>query len=81
MKGMRREPVARDRSEATAPGVEAHEPAGVVPAWDIRQTTYTVGADGVTAGAPKEVADNVLPAQLDEKYADLAGHTMFRGCG
>jgi hypothetical protein len=58
----------------------AHEPAGVMPAWDIRQTTYTFGTGGVTAGAPKEVADNVLPAQLDARYADLAGHTMFRGC-
>jgi hypothetical protein len=57
-----------------------HEPVGVVPAWDIRQTTYTVDGGTVTKGATKEVADNVLHQDLAKKYPELAKHSAFASC-
>jgi hypothetical protein len=58
----------------------AHEPHGVAFAWDIKRTSYTVDGTGVTAGETEEVADNVLPAQLEAKYPDLVKHTAFESC-
>jgi hypothetical protein len=57
-----------------------HEPVGIAPAWDVRQTTYTLGDGKVTAGPTKEVADNVLPKQLAGKYPDLVKHSAFTSC-
>jgi hypothetical protein len=57
-----------------------HEPVGVVPAWDIRQTTYAVDGATVTKGASKEIADNVLHQDLAKKYPDLAKHSAFASC-
>jgi hypothetical protein len=58
----------------------AHEPVGVAAAWDIKQTTYTLDGTTLTKGATKEIADNVLPQNLDAKYPDLARHSAFKSC-
>jgi hypothetical protein len=58
----------------------AHKPPGVVFAWDIQRTTYAVDGTEVTAGEPKEIVDNVLPAQLEAKYPDLVGFAAFKSC-
>ena len=57
-----------------------HQPVGVVPAWDIDRTTYTVDGNEVTMGPVTEVADNVLDAQLEKEYADLVHHRLFENC-
>ncbi len=58
----------------------AHEPAGVVAAWDVVRTTYAVDGTTVTAGPTREIADNVLLGQLAARYPDLVRHTAFAGC-
>jgi hypothetical protein len=58
----------------------AHEPVGVAAAWDIKQTAYTLDGTTLTRGATKEIADNVLPQDLDAKYPDLAKHSAFESC-
>lgn len=58
----------------------AHEPVGVVFAWDIKRTAYAVDGNQVTAGKTTEVADNVLPDQLDKNYPDLVKYTAFKSC-
>ena len=58
----------------------AHEPAGVAFAWDVKRTSYAVKGGVVTAGATDEVADNVLPAQLEARYPELTGYAMFKSC-
>jgi hypothetical protein len=58
----------------------AHEPPGVAPAWDIKQMTYTLDGTTLTKGPTKEIADNVLPKDLDAKYPELAKHSAFASC-
>ena len=58
----------------------AHKPAGVMFAWDIQRTTYTVGEGEVTARKTEEIADNVLPAQLEAKYPELVHYSAFKSC-
>jgi hypothetical protein len=58
----------------------AHEPIGVVPAWDIKRTTYVVDGTSVQKGTTAEVADNVLTNQLAAKYPDLVKHAAFTTC-
>jgi hypothetical protein len=58
----------------------AHEPHGVVFAWDIKRTSYAVDGSDVTAGATKEIGDNVLPGQLAAKYPELVKHSAFASC-
>ena len=57
-----------------------HQPVGVVAAWDVQRTTYTLEDGKVTAGPTDEVADNVLPKQLAGKYPDLVEHAAFASC-
>ncbi len=57
-----------------------HEPIGVVPAWDVDQTTYTIDGNTVTKGATTEVADNVLDKELHQKYSDLVDYSLFENC-
>ena len=59
---------------------KAHEPAGVVPAWDVYRTTYTVDGNTVTKGETTEVADNVLDRQLQHEYGALTGYDLFGDC-
>jgi hypothetical protein len=71
--------------DCTDGGVElteavAHEPPGVVFAWDIKRTTYAVHGSEVTPGTPEEIADNVLPRQLEAKYPELVEHRAFESC-
>ncbi len=58
----------------------AHEPPGVVFAWDIQRTTYRVKGTKVTHGKARETADNVLPERLGEEYPALARHDLFPDC-
>jgi hypothetical protein len=58
----------------------AHEPAGVVFAWDVRRTTYALRDVTVTRGVTREIADNVLPAQLRKEYPELERNAVFPGC-
>ncbi|MEO7449278.1 MAG: hypothetical protein ABI336_13480, partial [Humibacillus sp.] len=58
----------------------AHEPAGIAYAWDVRRTAYALDEVTLTAGPTREIADNVLPAQLARRWADLVDHTAFAGC-
>lgn len=58
----------------------AHEPVGVIPAWDVQRTVYTVDGSSVTAGPTREIADNVLPAQLSRRYPALVAHSAFADC-
>jgi hypothetical protein len=57
-----------------------HDPPGVMFAWDIRRTSYAVQDSEVTPGETQEIADNVLPDQLETKYPDLVKHTAFTSC-
>jgi hypothetical protein len=58
----------------------AHEPIGVVPAWDVFRTAYSVDGNTVTKGATTEIADNVLDRELHRRYADLVGYDFFSDC-
>jgi hypothetical protein len=58
----------------------AHEPIGIVPAWDVRETAYTLDGSTVGDSSVKEIADNVLPQKLATAYPDLAKHTLFASC-
>ncbi len=58
----------------------AHEPMGVVPAWDLERTTYTLNGDTVSKGATTEVADNVLDKQLHRNYRALVSYQLFADC-
>src|SRR5207237_8434465 len=57
----------------------AHEPPGILAAWDIRTTTYALEGSTVHART-EETADNVLPAQLPRRYPQLVRHTLFASC-
>jgi hypothetical protein len=59
---------------------KAHEPIGVLPAWDVFRTTYAVDGNTVTRGATTEIADNVLDDQLQRQYGDLVGYELFGNC-
>lgn len=58
----------------------AHEPIGVVPAWDVFRTTYAVDGNAVTKSPREEVADNVLDAELETRYRALTRHRFFEDC-
>jgi hypothetical protein len=57
-----------------------HEPVGVVPAWDVERTRYTLNGTTTTAGRTEEIADNVLEKQLRADYRDLLRHVLFENC-
>jgi hypothetical protein len=57
-----------------------HEPIGVVPAWDIDRTRYTLNGTSVTAGPTEEIADNVLEKQLRTDHRDLVRQALFENC-
>jgi hypothetical protein len=59
----------------------AHEPPGIVFAWDIRETAYTLDGNRATKGATEETADNVLDNRLGTKFPDVKKLQMFvKGC-
>ncbi|MET0998328.1 MAG: hypothetical protein ABWX73_06405 [Marmoricola sp.] len=58
----------------------AHEPPGVMAAWDVRQTTYAVQGVTVTKGPTREIADNVLPRQLKQQHPELEKNAVFPSC-
>jgi hypothetical protein len=58
----------------------AHQPIGVMPAWDVYRTTYRVDGTEVTRGETAEVADNVLDPQLRSGYRKLMHYSLFQNC-
>ena len=59
----------------------AHEPPGIVFAWDVRETRYAVDGLRATRGATTEVADNILDQQLGAEFPDVKHRRMFvKGC-
>jgi hypothetical protein len=58
----------------------AHEPIGVMAAWDVLATAYTLDGTTLTKGATTEIADNLTDRELHRQYADLLGHDLFRDC-
>ncbi len=59
----------------------AHEPPGIVFAWDIKETPYTVEGNVATRGATTETADNVLDDRLGAMFPDVKKRQMFaKGC-
>lgn len=59
---------------------KAHQPIGIVPAWDVFRTTYTVDGNSVTKGETAKVADNVLDKQLHRRYRPLTRYSLFANC-
>lgn len=59
---------------------QAHQPIGVVPAWDVERTTYAVDGNTVTVRATSEIADNVLDKQLRRDYRPLLQYSLFANC-
>jgi hypothetical protein len=57
-----------------------HEPLGVVPAWDVYRTPFTVDGDALVAGTRVELADNVLDRRLRPDFPDVVRGDLFRGC-
>lgn len=57
-----------------------HEPIGVMPAWDVFRTTYTVAGAEFARGEREEIADNVLDEELQKKYSDLVDYRLFENC-
>jgi len=59
----------------------AHEPPGIVFAWDVRETRYAVDGLRATGGATREVADNILDQRLGREFPDVKHRRMFvKGC-
>jgi hypothetical protein len=58
----------------------AHTPPGIVFAWDVTETSYTLHGSTAPPGATTKVADNVLDPQLSATYPHLAKREMFTGC-
>jgi hypothetical protein len=58
----------------------AHQPIGIAPAWDVHRTTYEVRGNRATKDAEEEVADNVLPDDLEVTYPELVEHVLFDDC-
>ncbi|MCW2758809.1 MAG: hypothetical protein JWO46_2555 [Nocardioidaceae bacterium] len=59
----------------------AHDPIGVVPAYDVKEIVYTISGLTAKADPATEVADNVLTNQLPVKYPELVkGETFTTGC-
>ena len=58
----------------------AHEPAGVMFTWDVRETTYAVADGRAERTDRREVADNVLPGQFRERFPELARAEVLADC-
>ena len=57
-----------------------HQPIGIVAAWDVFRTTYSVDGNTVRPGPTTEVADNVLEKDFATTYADLVRYALFENC-
>lgn len=78
-------PTEHVSAACTADGFEvteavAHQPIGIVPAWDVYRTSYTVDGNTVTAGPRTEIEDNVLDDELAEQYPEVVAGSMFENC-
>lgn len=58
----------------------AHEPIGVLFAWDLWRSEVTLEGNTATVTGPTEIKDNVLPQQLEQDYATLAKNEFFADC-
>jgi hypothetical protein len=57
-----------------------HQPVGIVAAWDVFRTTYTVDGNTVHTGPTTKVADNVLDRDFATRFPDLVRHALFENC-
>lgn len=57
-----------------------HRPAGLVPTWDVRRTSFTVSGARVTGERSRTVASGLTPARLRQRFPNLVGHVLFRDC-
>jgi len=58
----------------------AHDPPGVMAAWDVRRSTFTVADGKAAAQGSEEVADNLQAGQLERDFPELVDHAMFASC-
>jgi hypothetical protein len=58
----------------------AHQPVGVLPAWDVYRTTYEVDGNDLTRGDRTEIADNVLEDELPTTYPHVVANELFENC-
>ena len=61
-------------------GARRHEPVGIVAAWDVFRTAYTVDGNTVKQGPTAKIADNVLEKDFASTYADLVRYSLFDNC-
>ena len=59
---------------------EAHEPIGILAAWDVFRTAYRVDGNAVTKATRTEIADNVLDEELSREYRPLTKYRLFENC-
>lgn len=59
---------------------QRHQPVGIVAAWDVFRTTYTVDGNTVRPGPTTKVADNVLEKDFATAYAGLVRYALFENC-
>lgn len=76
-------PTAYVSARCTKTGIEitkavAHQPVGVVPAWDVERTTIP-GTD-LTEGVTEEVADNLRQGQFEGRFPELVRNSLFENC-
>lgn len=57
-----------------------HQPVGIVAAWDVYRTTYTVEGNTLHVGPTTKVADNVLDRDVTRKYHALVTYDLFGDC-
>jgi hypothetical protein len=57
-----------------------HRPVGIVAAWDVFRTPYSVVGNTVEPGPTTKVADNVLDKDLATTYAELVRYSLFEDC-
>jgi hypothetical protein len=76
-------PTAYLSARCTSTGIEitkavAHQPVGVVAAWDVERTTIP-GAD-LTDGVTEKVADNLRQGQFEDRFPELVRNSLFENC-
>jgi len=59
----------------------AHEPPGIVFAWDVRETRYALEGHQARQSSTTEVGNNVLDQQLGARFPAVKQRRMFaKGC-
>jgi hypothetical protein len=55
--------------------------AGAAPTWDVRRTTYAVRDGRAERTAREQIADDVPPGRLRERFPELARAEVLADCG